>query len=378
MNRVSIWDLDYYYAKDKSNCFNPDVMKISSYHKQLGDKVNFVMREVDINRPFDIYYIIKENNKTPNPPFEFFTNSKVKWWGNAYKARIKWSMSDAMLGCRPDYLLYPEYDTTLERSEQLRLFNDKGELLPHIQDYSNTFKRKRVILTDTTMWTAAEKDIIKALEMLKEIKNITFLKPIWLEKLINNKTLRDKFFELKLTPGANVNWSPLRLECVNEAIDFIYEFKKHFPHVSAGTIILHYMPHDHWLDKENALNDFEKIKQVIIHAKEKKVVFKIQMPIQRRLDTPYFFLFETICEWTENNCRISWLEYLGKRYKLSRGTYNQQEYWNKPQTWNVLFRDLLRQTWEDRKFLLMKWGDTMLSQNDIPWQLWQEEFKIGL
>lgn len=54
-------------------------MKISSYHKQLGDKINFVMREVDINRPFDIYYIIKENNKTPNPPFEFFTNNKVKW-----------------------------------------------------------------------------------------------------------------------------------------------------------------------------------------------------------------------------------------------------------------------------------------------------------
>lgn len=168
--------------------------------------------------------------------------------------------------------------------------------------------------------------------MLKEVKNITFLKPIWLEKLINNKILRDKFFELKLTPGANVNWSPLRLECVDEAIDFIDEFKKHFPHVSAGVVVLHYMPHDHWLDRENALSDFEKIKQVIIHAKEKKIAFKIQMPIQRRLDTPYFFLFETICEWTESNCRISWLEYLGKRYKLSRGTYNQQEYWNKPQT----------------------------------------------
>ena len=84
--------------------------------------------------------------------------------------------------------------------------------------------------------------------MLKEVKNITFLKPIWLEKLINNKTLRDKFFELKLTPGANVNWSPLRLECIDEAIDFIDEFKKHFPHVSAGTVVLHYMPHDHWLE----------------------------------------------------------------------------------------------------------------------------------
>lgn len=54
-------------------------MKISSYHKQLGDTVNFVTREVDIWRFYDIIYIIKENDETPNPPFQFFTDSKVKW-----------------------------------------------------------------------------------------------------------------------------------------------------------------------------------------------------------------------------------------------------------------------------------------------------------
>ena len=53
-------------------------MKISSYHKQLGDQVNFVIKQDDIYRPYDLYYIIKENSKTPNPPFDFFTNSKVR------------------------------------------------------------------------------------------------------------------------------------------------------------------------------------------------------------------------------------------------------------------------------------------------------------
>ena len=54
-------------------------MKISSYHKQLGDEVNFVEKNDDIYRPHDIYYIIKENSKTPNPPYEFYLNPRVKW-----------------------------------------------------------------------------------------------------------------------------------------------------------------------------------------------------------------------------------------------------------------------------------------------------------
>jgi hypothetical protein len=53
-------------------------MKISSYHKQLGDSVNFILNEFDIRRPYDVYYVIKEHKSTPNPPLDFFTNNKVK------------------------------------------------------------------------------------------------------------------------------------------------------------------------------------------------------------------------------------------------------------------------------------------------------------
>ena len=126
-------------------------MKISSYHKQLGDTINFVTTVEDIRRPYDLYYIIKENNKTPNPPLDFFTNRKIRWWGNAYRVRVNWKMSDAMLGCRPDYLLYPEYNTQLERAEHVRFFNNNAELLPIYQDYSNTFKKKKVVVTDKYM-----------------------------------------------------------------------------------------------------------------------------------------------------------------------------------------------------------------------------------
>ena len=54
-------------------------MKISSYHKQLGDTINFVTKEDDIRRPYDIYYIIKEKSETPNPPLDFLLNKKVRW-----------------------------------------------------------------------------------------------------------------------------------------------------------------------------------------------------------------------------------------------------------------------------------------------------------
>jgi hypothetical protein len=60
-------------------------------------------------------------------------------------------MSDAMLGCRPDYLLYPEMDTSVERAEHIRLFNNSAQLLPIAQDFTNAFKRKKVIVTDTHM-----------------------------------------------------------------------------------------------------------------------------------------------------------------------------------------------------------------------------------
>ena len=201
--KVSIWDLDYYYAEEKVNCFNPDVMKISSYHKQLGDTINFVTSPNDIRRPYDLYYIIKENDKTPNPPVDMLTNRKIKWWGNAYRVRVNWKMSDAMLGCRPDYLLYPEYNTQLERAEHVRFFNNDGVLLPIYQDYANSLKNKKVIITDKYMWISDNESIITALKRLEDTKNLYFLKPIRLQKLLYDEKLKEQFLKLKFSPGVN-------------------------------------------------------------------------------------------------------------------------------------------------------------------------------
>ena len=87
-------------------------------------------------------------------------------------------MSPAMMACRPDYLLYPEKNTKLERAEQIRLLDDNGKLLPIVQDWTNAFSNKRAIVTDKNLWTTSNKIIKQALEKLKEVKNVTFFEPI--------------------------------------------------------------------------------------------------------------------------------------------------------------------------------------------------------
>lgn len=377
--RVTIWDLDYYHAKEKVNCFNPDIMKISSYHKQLGDTINFVTTQDDIRRPYDLYYIIKENSKTPNPPLDFFTNRKIKWWGNAYRVRVNWKMSDAMLGCRPDYLLYPEYNTQLERAEHVRFFNNNAELLPVYQDYHNAFKRKKVIVTDQYMWCASDSDIIKALQRLEETKNLYFLKEIRLQKIIYNEEVKKQFLKLIFTPGVNFKWSTIKLADFKAAFEFILELKKLNPKTSMGCLVIDYSDEKnlHWVSKESAIKDFNIIKEYILLSKREKIRLKIKFP-NSIAETPYFFFFAALAEWTNGSkYRKSWLEYLTIKYAGATAD-DAIFYWNRPKLWNEVFRDLLRQTYIDRDFLLEGWGGKRFSENEIPWKLWEKEFKYGI
>lgn len=379
MQYVTIWDLDYYHAKEKKNVFNPDAMKISSYHKQMGDKVNFVTTKADIRRPYDVYYIIKEKSGTANPPFDFFTNSRVKWWGKAFAARINWKMPDGMIICRPDYLLYPEHDTSYERAEQIRLFNDKGELLPRIQDWTNTFTNKHVIITDKNFWFASKNDIVAALEMLQGIKRVSFFEPIWIQKLLSDETIKNLFVTLDLAPGANIHWTPIPIDNFEAAFNLIKEVKNAHPYTFPGTILVDYKTRgrSHWESKEYALEDFNNLKKIVVWAKREKVKINIMMP-KTRYDTPYFLIFEELSNWTMSSFDISWLEYLTKRFGEGSSIFDEAIYWAHPEKWNEVFRDLLRQTYEDEEFLLIRWGEKMVSFNDIPWSLWRKEFKNGL
>ena len=43
------------------------------------------------------------------------------------------------MGCRPDYLLYPEKNTREERAIRMRFFDNAAQLLPIKQDENNSF-----------------------------------------------------------------------------------------------------------------------------------------------------------------------------------------------------------------------------------------------
>lgn len=377
--RVSIWDLDYYYAQEKVNCFNPDVMKISSYHKQKGDTVNFVLCPNDIRQPFDIYYIIKENNKTPNPPLDLQLNKKVKWWGKAYEMKIKWKMPNAMLGCRPDYLLYPEYNTQLERAEHVRFFNNRAKLLPIYQDYHNTFKKKKIIVTDEYMWDADKDSIIIALKRLEDIKNLYFLKEIQLQRILYDKDIKEQFLKLTFTPGVNFKWSTIELKDFPAALDFLLELKKKNPYTDTGELEIKFINSSgsHWVSRENAIKDFDSIRNCIVAGKKNKVQVKVHFP-ESFAETPYFYFFSALAGWTNSKFyKRSWLEYLTFKY-VGVARSEAVFYWNRPEKWHEVFRDLLRQTYQDKNFLLATWGGQQFSSNEIPWFLWEKEFKYGI
>lgn len=373
--KVTIWDLDYYYSSTKVNCFNPDVMRLSSYHKQRGDDVNFVLSPDDIFRPFDLYYIIKENKKTPNPPLQFFTDSRVKWWGNAVKQRVNWKMNAGMIACRPDYLLYPEKETKMERSDQIRLFGPDGKFVERRQNWENAYTSKHTLVVDEN-WAANDRaEVVKAIIWLQQIENVSFLYPISLIPFIQDKSLTEQFLKLKFHKGSIIKWGAIYVGYAQDAIDWLADFYRIVKNVKREPLVIKIYWDSHWSSRETALLDFKNIRQLVVLGKRKEVIVTVQEP-EKRLDTPYFLFFEEVAKWMNKSPRISWLEWITLKY--SGKFVEHQEYWNSPQKWNEVFRDLLRQTYQDVEFLLLQWGNKSISENAVPWLMWQEQFKIGL
>lgn len=374
--KITIWDLDYYFSDEKGAAVNADVQKISSYHKQKGDSVNFVISERDIYRPYDIYYIIKENKKTPNPPMEFFMNPKVRWWGEAYSMKQNWKMSDAMLACRPDYLLYPERLSRDARAEQIRLLGNNNKLLPVIQDWGNTLKDKNYIVTDKKLWYADEETVIAALRRIQNVPNICFEAPIPIITLSKNPNILNEFWKLKFTKRSQFEFVRAYPEDMLTINHFIILFRSCFPTCPLPHIKLIYTRKP-WNTAEEARDGMAMLRGIVSAAKYLNIYLDIIGP-KKRTETPFFFLPELMEDWCKLNFKMSWLEYLSIRFKVDKNYMSGSTDWNKPDKWHPLFRDVIRQTYEDTDFLLRKWGNEKVSELEIPWKLWKETFKLGL
>lgn len=129
--------------------------------------------------------------------------------------------------------------------------------------------------------------------------------------------------------------------------------KTAFPNAKIGPLSMKYspVPSKHWLDTKTAQNEFNLLCSRITLCKENKIQLQVIGP-KEYTETPYFFMFQMVSEWTNSKSyKRSWLAYLSARY-VGYSRDRQQLYWCRPYEWHPVFRDLLRQTYQNKEFLL--------------------------
>lgn len=368
---VMIWDIEWYYAADKTNLINVDAMKISSYHKQCGDNVYLVKSKFDIKREWDMMYICKENEDSPTPPLSLtLNNSKVIKIGNGWRKPD--SLNKIVAACRPDYLLYPnmqkQNNTAIERSEYWRFLDDEGKMLPLIQDASRQEKKNFVIVVDKGLWDKDEKIILQVLKKIQDLgKYVSFLEPISIEKLLSNKTLIQQFLELKFKQNNNIRWTELNLDNADIFISFYQVFKRKHKNIV-------FQPLE--INPESIA-----IERILEYTNMIAKCFLCGLPITIKCNKnkKYPQIVKILSDYVNSGKKLSWLEYITYRYhKNIKDNPSAVKLWLSPNKWDSNFRELLRLTYRDLSFLCIRPNKTLLSTRDIPMNVFIKTFKYNI
>lgn len=177
-------------------------MKLSSYHKQRGDSINFITSPTQLGLSFDLMYIARKGDNTEVPSKKLINDSRVKLLGPGFKYYGAKGISSVVAGCRPDYLLYDVDEHNPYANANFAQFYCGKTRLKTKQDYHSSFKyHKKTVVVDKWFWRAEDPDIICCLDELKDEKNIAFLEPISLFKILTNAEIHQKFLALHFAPG---------------------------------------------------------------------------------------------------------------------------------------------------------------------------------
>lgn len=371
--RVGIWDLDYYYNKKKIN--NVDLMKISSFHKQLGDSVNLFEDDIDTRRPYELVYVSKNDVNIPTPPVQFMKRNNLRLIGTAFKFFKTWHIDDFILACRPDYMLYPDKSTRESRAEIIQLCNHQGKWLGLTQRFDNTFKNKEIIVADDGIWNASPETINKCLDTLLELKNLSFLHPISLSSLMSDETIAEKFSRLKFFTNGKLeiknDWSDefsaaVKLSQVLETLlHNNYELKT----IRVGFKPLTVKQH---LTNEEGVRDFERCLKIVDLGKQKGLQFFIEPP--DRLRTPYAIIFEELSKWSSDKryWAESFVEFFTKklRFKYKCGMedlFSHSEWWNDEVFYTLLRTFKAHPMWME-DYCFRKTGDKFYDKQTVNWR----------
>ena len=370
--KVSIWDLDFYHNKKG---FNIECMKVSSYHKQKGDVVNFIKNEFDITIDFDIMYVTKRDLNIQAPPISLLVDERVRVWGPGFKYFTNYKLAPVIAATRPDYLLYPK-DDKLSRSDIVQFFDYNNNRLKKVQEFKNTFKNKNTLVADESFWKAQKQDILYALEILKKLSNISFSDEIPLKLVIDDPEISAAFLQLQFSKEANLRWENNlghEIETANRIISFMRTFKSKNKGAKIGKIPFEPILLAHKIEG-NGYNDVERCMQIIDIGKTNGLELTVKM-LTNRLSTPYVHVFETLSSWSNRGIKLSLYEFivipLVKRYNKKL-----QEIYMTPSTWaDESFREMIRliETFPElRVYATHRWKSKHLEITKIDWLLLKE------
>lgn len=375
--KISIWDMDFFYKK--SFLPNIDAMQISSFHKQLGDSINFITESYHIKMEFDLYYIIRNKKITPRPPSSLIEDKRVKVLGKQMIIYDNYFEINEVIGAvRPDYLLYPEKEKDAYYNANLIRFYVKNKLVFIRQPIENQLKyHKKTLVVDLDFWDHSTNEILFCLNELQQYKNIAFDSFIQLKKIIQNEKISKMFLKLNFSRGTlfkfknDFGWS---FSEAKKIFDYIKLLREKNPSVFFGRIPFKTTTTDHWDEKngvENGLEDLLRSLQIIDYAKQKKIHVLFIKPDRLKLESPFWYYFEGLEYWTDKLDNLSYIEYMlnSAIKKLEIPWYailNDPLKWITPNV-QLLLRFMVKFPDAIKSWGYRQWGDKCINEQLINW-----------
>jgi hypothetical protein len=246
--RVSIWDLDWY--NKFSFMPNYKVQKISSYHKQQGDLINFIEDQYSITFDFDLMYIVKEKKVTPMPPTKFIDNPKVKLIGKDFDYFDNYYEIESIISMvRPDYSLYEVSDRNAYASANMVQLLHGTQFLPARQNAINytMHSNNKTIIVDEMLWRASDETLQKCFDEIKQYRNVAFLHPISLKRVLQNNFIQ-QFINFNFLSGTLFKFKNdygSEYDEVVDVINMMMELKQKNPSISLKGFPVKAVLYDH-------------------------------------------------------------------------------------------------------------------------------------
>lgn len=361
---VLILDLDWMF--DKSEIPNVNCMKLSSFHKQRGDNVYFVGDMSELTMAYDKIYVFGESDSIPTIGSKILNDKRTTLFGKRFELCGAKKLGAIIMGCRPDYLLYDitnEKSSSYTKANFVTFYTDSGEKVKEKQSWKNTKKGvKRTIVTDTVLWQQDPQEIERCFEELKDEKNIVFLAPISIRFLIDNVTVREKFFTLNFSKGTKFKWKNdvgSDEQSAQEIVVFLKELQKHTKsNIGAVPIQI----------SQSGEKELDSIKRLIkVFAIFKKNKIKCFLPPLGHIEPTRFTWLRSWCEKGFENSFIEEMVFFTSAKQGLRWfqIINNPQHWGTPKVkfivqllYDTSWRELLPQ-------MSIKWDTYSIDYNQI-------------